>query len=63
MSSLNGQEPVSLSPQEIVNLWEEGLRSIKVVHHQAGNYRVSTDGDEAQAFCYGIAFLHAEPDR
>jgi len=56
MSSLTGQEAVSLSPQEIVNSWEEGLRPLRAVHHQAGNYRVRIDGDEAQAFCYGIAF-------
>jgi hypothetical protein len=56
MSSLTGQEAVSLSPQEIVNSWEEGLKPLKVVHHQAGNYRVSIDGDEARGFCNGIAF-------
>lgn len=56
MSSLNGQEPVSLSPQETVKSWEEGLRHLKAVQHQAGNYRVLIDGDDAQAFCYGIAF-------
>lgn len=56
MNSLTGREPVSLSPQEIADSWEEGLRPIKAVHHQAGNYRVHIDGDDAQAFCYGIAF-------
>src|SRR5215207_6068649 len=58
MSSLTGQEPLSLSSREIVNAWEEGLRPVKTVHHQAGNYRVTVDGDEALAFCYGIAFHH-----
>ena len=60
MSSLTGAEAVTLTPQEIVGAWDEGLRPLKAVHHQAGNYRVSIDEDEARAFCYGIA-MHYLP--
>ena len=55
MTSLAGGEPVILTPDAIAQAWEQGLASIEVVHHQAGNYRVSLDGEEANAFCYGIA--------
>jgi hypothetical protein len=57
MTSLAGGEPVILTPDAIAQAWEQGLASLEAVHHQAGNYRVHVDGDEAHAFCYGIA-LH-----
>ena len=62
MTSLAGGEPVILTPEAIALAWEQGLASIEGVHHQAGNYRVSLDGEEANAFCYGIA-MHYRPTR
>ena len=62
MTSLAGGEPVILTPEAIAQAWEQGLASIESVHHQAGNYRVSLDGEEAWAFCYGIA-MHYRPTR
>jgi hypothetical protein len=57
MTSLMGGSPVRLTPAEITNGWETGLASLEAVHHQVGNFRVTVRGDEADAFCYGIA-LH-----
>jgi hypothetical protein len=55
MTSMTGGAPSRLTGQEVANGWEEGLRRIEAVHHQAGNYRVEVHGDTASAFCYGIA--------
>lgn len=55
MTSLAGGEPASLTPSQITDAWETGLRPIEAVHHQAGNLQIRVDGDRASAFCYGIA--------
>ncbi|HEY7682131.1 MAG TPA: nuclear transport factor 2 family protein [Gemmatimonadales bacterium] len=55
MTSLAGGTPSDLTSGELIAAWEAGLRPIQAVHHQAGNYRVTVMGDEAQAFCYGTA--------
>jgi hypothetical protein len=55
MSSMTGSEPSEVDAQEIVDDWDRGLRHLRAVHHQAGNFRVTLDGDRADAFCYGIA--------
>jgi hypothetical protein len=55
MTSLAGGAPSRVTPDQIAAGWEEGLRPIEAVHHQAGNYRVDVRGDQATALCYGIA--------
>jgi hypothetical protein len=55
MTSLAGGQPVTLTSQEIVDAWDQGLKALKSIHHQVGNYMVSINQDEAEAFCYGIA--------
>ena len=56
MHSLGGQPPQRLPATAIAAGWEKGLAMLEAVHHQAGNYRVDLHGDEATAFCYGVAF-------
>lgn len=56
MTSLSGGEPAKLTPQQIVDGWDTGLRKLKAVHHQIGNYRVNLLEKDADLFCYGIAF-------
>jgi hypothetical protein len=56
MTSLAGGEPVTMTPDAIAAGWEQGLKPIEAVHHQAGNFRVDVHGSEASAFCYGIAY-------
>jgi hypothetical protein len=55
MTSLAGGEPADLTPAQIVAAWEEGLRPLEAIHHQAGNYRVTARERDADASCYGIA--------
>lgn len=55
MSSAGGGEPARRTPEEITAGWEEGLRRVQAIHHQAGTLLVTVDGDGADAFCYGIA--------
>ncbi len=61
MTSLAGGNPSKLTPQQIVDGWDQGLKGLKAIHHQAGNYRVTMRGAEADAFCYGIA-IHYLPN-
>ncbi len=56
MTSSSGGEPAKLTPQQIVDGWDAGLRKLKSVHHQVGNYKVKIAETEADLFCYGIAF-------
>ena len=62
MSSLGAGEPKHLSPDDIVAAWETGLKPLKAIHHQAGNYLVEVNGTNAEAFCYGIA-THYLPNK
>ena len=55
MTSMGGGEPATLTPEEIAAAWEQGLSHLEAIHHQAGNYVVTLNGDAADAFCYGIA--------
>jgi hypothetical protein len=56
MTSVGGGEPRTMTPDAIAAGWEQGLRPIEAVHHQAGNFRVDVRGSEATASCYGIAY-------
>ncbi len=55
MASLGAGEPAKLTSDEIVAIWEAGLKPLKAIHHQAGNHIVRVAEDEAEAFCYAIA--------
>lgn len=62
MSSLGADPPHQKTPDEIVAAWDAGLKPLKAVHHQAGNYLVRILGEKAEAFCYGIA-IHYLPNK
>lgn len=55
MSSLGAGDPKELSPDDIVAMWDAGLKALQAIHHQVGNFLVEVDGHKADAFCYGIA--------
>lgn len=57
MTSLAGGTPAKLTPAQITDAWEAGLKPIQHLHHQIGNLQIAVHGDAATAFCYGIA-LH-----
>ncbi len=60
MTSLVGGTPVQLTPGQIADAWDAGLKPIQHVHHQVGNLVIQVRGDAATAFCYGVA-LHFRP--
>src|SRR5574341_478974 len=62
MNSMAGGEPATMTSQQIVEAWDKGLKPLKGVHHQVGNYVVTIKNDEAEVFCYGIA-LHYLPNK
>ncbi len=62
MTSLAGGKPANITPQEIVDGWDRGLKALKAIHHQAGNFLVEVRGSEANAFCYGVAW-HYLPNK
>ena len=61
MSSLGGPPAARTAGADIAASWEKGLAPLTAIHHQAGNFRVWLRGDDADAFCYGIA-LHYRPN-
>ena len=61
MSSIGGPPATWTAATEIAAGWEKGLAPLAALHHQAGNFRVWPEGDEADAFCYGIA-IHYRPN-
>ncbi len=62
MTSMTGGEPQTTTPLQIVDGWSQGLRDLVAIHHQVGNFLVTSRDDEAEVFCYGIA-LHYLPTR
>jgi hypothetical protein len=56
MTSLAGGEFARLTPQQVTDGWEAGLRPMEAIHHQTGNLAIECGGDEAEARCYGIAY-------
>jgi len=55
MTSVAGGEPAVMASQAIVEAWDQGLKELKAIHHQAGNYIANVKNNEAEVFCYGIA--------
>ncbi|MGW0120345.1 nuclear transport factor 2 family protein [Streptomyces sp. NPDC003327] len=47
-TSLNGGEPVTLAPAQIVEGWRTGLGAYAATHHLLGNHLVTVDGDTAE---------------
>jgi hypothetical protein len=62
MTSMVGGDPVKLTPEEITASWDKGLKPLKAIHHQTGNYIVRVNQNEAEVFCYGIAY-HYLPNK
>ena len=57
MASLGAGDPVRLPAKQICDDWQKGFEGIDAVHHQAGNYLVTINNDEATVTAYAIA-LH-----
>jgi hypothetical protein len=61
MTSLTGGAVERIPARRIVEGWNDGLRALKALHHQAGNHVVAIRGNEADLSCYGIA-IHYLPN-
>lgn len=61
MTSMVDGETMKLTPQQIVDTWDTGLKGLKAIHHQAGNYIVTIKENESDVFCYAIA-IHYFPN-
>ena len=55
MTSMMGGEPVTMTAADIVAAWDKGLKPLKAIHHQTGNYIINVNQNKADVFCYGIA--------
>lgn len=55
MSSAGGDVPKTLKAKEIGDMWEQGLRDLDAVHHQAGHYLIKVNGDDADIYGYAVA--------
>lgn len=58
MTSLAGGTPQELTPTQITDAWQAGLKPLQHIHHQTGNLQIAVDHDTATAICYGIALHH-----
>ncbi|MFI9000834.1 nuclear transport factor 2 family protein [Streptomyces sp. NPDC053541] len=47
-TSLDGGEPVTLTPARIVEGWRAGLGAYAATHHLLGNHLAAVDGDGAE---------------
>lgn len=62
MSSVTNEEAVRLTPQQITDIWDKGLKTLKAVHHQTGNFAVDMNMDEANVTCYGTAYHYTDSE-
>ena len=54
-SSMTGNSPVMLTPNEIISQWKTVLPGFTFTHHQLGNFIVKIKDNKAHGFCYGTA--------
>ena len=60
-SSMTGNEPAELSPQQVVESWQAVLPGFEATQHSLSNFQVTVNGDRATASCYGTA-VHYLPN-
>ena len=55
-TSLNGGQPATVTGDQLVGAWTGGLHREKTSLHMTSNYRITVDGDRAEAFMHGYAW-------
>lgn len=55
VTSLGAEKADTMLSQAICEMWNEGLKDLDAVHHQAGNYIITIENNEADVFAYAIA--------
>ena len=53
--SAGGGPPQTITSREITNIWEQGLRGVDAIHHQAGHEIITVNGDQATIYAYSVA--------
>ena len=59
-STMSGNPPAELTPEEITTAWKAVLPGFTHTHHQIGNFLVETEESKAHVFCYGVATHYLE---
>ncbi|MGR6918857.1 nuclear transport factor 2 family protein [[Actinomadura] parvosata] len=60
-TSLNGGEPATLTPAQIIDGWRHALGAYRATHHLLGNHLVTLDGDAAGCTA-SFQATHRKPD-
>ena len=60
VSSMTGDPAAMVDTEDLIEMWAEGLSKLDASHHEATNYRVTVEGDEALATCYGTSYHYLE---
>jgi len=55
MSNAGGEAPKILPAKEICDMWQEGLKNMDAIHHQAGHYIIEVNGPGADIYGYAMA--------
>lgn len=55
MSSAGGGAPARMKAVAICDAWKQGFSGLDAVHHQAGHYLISVNGNEASIYAYAMA--------
>ena len=51
-----GAGPARTIPsEEITNIWNQGFQGVDAVHHQAGHYLITVNGNGADIYAYSVA--------
>ncbi len=60
MTSMGAERQENVSAREICYRWEKAFEELDAIHHQAGNYIVEIDNDQASVYAYSIASHYKE---
>jgi hypothetical protein len=50
-----GGEAKKLSAEDVCEIWRQGFIGLDAVHHQAGHYLITVNGDNADIYGYAMA--------
>lgn len=56
MASAGGGEPKTMKAKDLCSMWADGFTGLDSVHHQAGHYLTTINGDNADIFAYAVAY-------
>ncbi|GAB4031786.1 nuclear transport factor 2 family protein [Spirosoma gilvum] len=55
MESNGGAPPGTVTAKSITEGWAQGFLGVDAVHHQAGHYLITLNGDQADVYGYAVA--------